>query len=237
VVDGLLGTPVIATYVPEEVSTNWEKDWIMHDSHGGRMFEDMDVAKDHINPDSLKPESANPSKYKSEFKSMEPKSPDYHDSPEYRKSLHLQGKEKEEILAKLRQRLGIRGRVGQVSKDVKHHEGVDTGSNLEIKTEPKLPTITNEYSSYTPKTEAAYQSTSYASYQSAAYETSEAYSTSESYSTTEAYTESEPYVETTSAPYVETTYAASELTTAPYGEPPRYEQPEMVPESAEAYRK
>merc|ERR1711970_1477082 len=184
--------------------------WIMHDSHGGRMFEDMDVTKDHINPDSLKPESANPSKYKSEYKSVEPKSPDYHDSPEYRKSLHLQGKEKEEILAKLRERLGIHGRVGQVSQDVKHHEGVDTGSNIEIKQEPKLPKITNEYNSYATQTEAPYQ-------QSSAYQTSEAYSSSEAYSTSD--------VDTTTAAYEETTYPASESTSAPYEEPPKYEQP------------
>merc|ERR1712002_659261 len=130
-------TPVVCTYIPEGVSTNFRMEWIQHDSHGGRMFEETEDTKQVINPDSLNPHSPINPPYPSQYKSMEPKSPDYHDSPEYRKSLHLQGKEKEEILAKLRQRLGIRGRVGQVSKDVKHHEGVDTGSNIEIKTEPK----------------------------------------------------------------------------------------------------
>ena len=120
-------TPVIVTYVPEGVSTNWEEDWIMHDSHGGRMFEATQTAKNNINPDSLKPpKTVSNSGYKSEFKSMEPKSPDYHDSPEYRKSLHLQGREKEELLQKLRARLGLSARVSGVSKDVKQHAGVDT---------------------------------------------------------------------------------------------------------------
>ena len=120
-------TPVIVTYVPEGVSTNWEEDWIMHDSHGGRMFEASQTAKNNINPDSLKPpKTVSNSGYKSEYKSMEPKTPDYHDSPEYRKSLHLQGREKEEILQKLRARLGLSGKVGAISKDVKTHTGVDT---------------------------------------------------------------------------------------------------------------
>merc|ERR1719290_468006 len=120
-------TPVIATYVPEGVSSNWEKDWIMHDSHGGRMFEESEDALNHINPDSLNPHGpVNPGF--SEFKSMAPKSPDYHDSPEYRKSLHLQGEEKEAMLASLRARLGMSGAAAGVSKDVKHHQGVETGS-------------------------------------------------------------------------------------------------------------
>jgi hypothetical protein len=123
-------TPVIVTYVPEGVSTNWEEDWIMHDSHGGRMFEATQTAKNNINPDSLKPpKTVSNSGYKSEYKSMEPKTPDYHDSPEYRKSLHLQGKEKEEILQQLRARLGLSGKVGAVSKDVKTHTGVDTSQS------------------------------------------------------------------------------------------------------------
>merc|ERR1719309_531259 len=119
-------TPVIATYVPDEISTNWHNSWIMHDSHGGRMFEDSQDTKNHINPDSLNPDKAKPSLYKSDFKSMAPKSPDYHDSPEYRKSLHLVGKEKEDMLARLRARPGLTGPVKQMSSDVKNHGGVKT---------------------------------------------------------------------------------------------------------------
>jgi len=122
-------TPVIMTYVPDEVSTSWHEDWIMHDSHGGRMFEEA-YSKNQINPDSLKPHSVDASKYKSEYRSMDPKSPDYHDSPEYRKSLHLQGAEKESVLASLRQRLGMSGPARDVSNDVKHHLGVDTGVEM-----------------------------------------------------------------------------------------------------------
>jgi len=231
-------TPVIATYVPEEASTNWESDWIMHDSHGGRMFEDEDVTQNHINPDSLKPESANPSQYKSEYKSMEPKSPDYHDSPEYRKSLHLQGEEKEAILAKLRQRLGMSGKASKVSNDVKHHTGVDTGPNEEVKSEPVMnPSYEEkkpeEYTEapYQP-TEAPYETTE-ASYQptDAPYQPSEAsYEPTEApYQPTEppaAYSTEKPYE--TEAPYEEPT------TQPPYEEPPKYEEPEKD-ESAEKY--
>merc|ERR1711970_1220258 len=68
----------------------------MHDSHGGRMFEESEAAVNNINPDSLNPHSPiNPSHYPSEYKSQAAKTPDYHDSPEYRKSLHLEGAEKE----------------------------------------------------------------------------------------------------------------------------------------------
>merc|ERR1712215_406064 len=63
---------------------------------------------------------------------------DYCDTPEYRKSLHLQGEEKEAILAKLRQRLGMSGKASKVSNDVKHHTGVDTGPNEEVKSEPVM---------------------------------------------------------------------------------------------------
>merc|ERR1711970_1616357 len=123
-------TPVIATYVPDGVSSGWNNDWIMHDSHGGRMFEENEEAMNNINPDSLKPhEPVNPSHYNSEYKSQAPKTPDYHDSPEYRKSLHLEGAEKEAVLKKLRGRLGMSGGAGQVSSDILHHEGVDTGSS------------------------------------------------------------------------------------------------------------
>ena len=108
-------TPVIATYVPDGVSSNWQNDWIMHDSHGGKMFEEAAEAQNQINPDSMNPHSANPSGYNSVYKSQAEKSPDYHDSPEYRKSLHLQGEEKKEVLATLRNRLGVSGGAGSLA--------------------------------------------------------------------------------------------------------------------------
>jgi len=145
-------TPVIATYIPEEVSSNWHQSWIMHDSHGGRMFEDSEDAQNHINPDSLKPDSANPSLYKSEYKSMEPKSPDYHDSPEYRKSLHLVGKEKEEMLAGLRAKLGLTGPVDKVSEDVKSHTGVETSVEATEAPETDLSGVWTEEAPVVPET-------------------------------------------------------------------------------------
>merc|ERR1711915_300787 len=93
--------------------------WIMHDSHGGRMFEANYDVKNKINPDSLKPHAAIPSGYKSEFHSEAALAADYHDSPEYRKSLHLQGEEKEALLESLRKRLGMRGRAGAVGRNIK----------------------------------------------------------------------------------------------------------------------
>merc|ERR1719347_1004527 len=120
-------TPVLATFVPGGVSSSWNNNWIMHDSHGGRMFEEVEDALNHINPDSMDPHQADPSKYNSEFKSMSDKSLDYHDSPEFRKSLHLQGEEKEQVLQELRQKLGMTGRASGVKEEVKNHQGVDTG--------------------------------------------------------------------------------------------------------------
>merc|ERR1739838_116821 len=43
-----------------------------------------------------------------------------------RKSLHLQGQEKEEVLKNLRNKLGMQGHSGGMSSGVKKHEGVDT---------------------------------------------------------------------------------------------------------------
>ena len=123
-------TPVLATYVPSGVSSSWNNDWIMEDNHGGRMFEEIGEELNQINPDSLKPHSANPSKYNSEYKSQEAKSPDYHDSPEYRKSLHLQGEEKEKVLKQLRARLGLAAPAGEPASGVKQHQGVDTSSQI-----------------------------------------------------------------------------------------------------------
>merc|ERR1719342_1441580 len=125
-------TPVLATYVPGGVSSSWNNNWIMHDSHGGRMFEEVEDALNHINPDSMDPHQADPSKYNSEFKSMSDKSLDYHDSPEFRKSLHLQGEEKEKVLQKLRQKLGMSGRASEVMEEVKTHKGVDTGETNQM---------------------------------------------------------------------------------------------------------
>ena len=56
-------TPVIMTYVPDHLSTSWADEWIMHDSHGGRMFEDADEVENKINPDSLNPEAVKPGKF------------------------------------------------------------------------------------------------------------------------------------------------------------------------------
>ena len=93
------------------------------------MFEEVEEALNHINPDSMNPHNANPSGYNSEFKSMAEKSPDYHDSPEYRKSLHLQGQEKEEVLKNLRAKLGMQGPAGGMGSGVKKHQGVDTSQS------------------------------------------------------------------------------------------------------------
>merc|ERR1719369_172897 len=114
-------TPCLATYIPDGVSSGWNNDWIMHDSHGGRMFEESEAAVNNINPDSLNPHSPiNPSHYPSEYKSQAAK------TPEYQKSLHLEGAEKEAILKSLRERLGMSGAASGYGKDVLHHEGVQT---------------------------------------------------------------------------------------------------------------
>merc|ERR1711936_567450 len=211
-------TPVIATYVPGGVSSNWQNDWIMHDSHGGRMFEESEDALNHINPDSLNPHGPVKPGF-SEFKSMAPKSPDYHDSPEYRKSLHLQGEEKEAMLASLRARLGMSGAASGVNKDVKQHGGVETGAMAG---------------------EAASSSSSSSSSSDNGYAYAESSSSSYSYSSSSATYEQPtpaPYVETTTTPYettttYETTTAYEAPTTtyeaateAPYEEPPSYTEP------------
>jgi len=223
-------TPVIATYVPEGVSSNWQTDWIMHDSHGGRMFEESEDALNHINPDSLNPHApVNPSEYKSEFKSMAPKSPDYHDSPEYRKSLHLQGEEKEAMLASLRARLGMSGAAAGVSKDVKQHQGVDTGA-----------------AGGSAMAGAAGAESSMASMAKA--EDGYAYAASASSSYSYSSSSSATYEETTTTPYETTTTAYEAPTTAyeaptttyeapteaPYDEPPSYTEPQDGDSGAEA---
>merc|ERR1712215_262250 len=138
-------TPVLAPHVPTGVSSNWQKDWIMHDSHGGKMFEESGATLNHINPDSLHPNAPiNHRQYQSEFKSQAPKSPDYHDSPEYRKSLHLQGAEKEELLQSLRHRLGMSGKAQGFSRNVLQHEGVNTG-DMNVKVDQQSSSGSNSY--------------------------------------------------------------------------------------------
>merc|ERR1719320_408912 len=146
-------TPVLATFVPEGVSSTWSNDWIMHDSHGGRMFEEVEGALNQINPDSMNPHNANPSGYNSEFKSMAAKSPDYHDSPEYRKSLHLQGQEREEVLKNLRNKLGMQGLSGGMSSGVKKHQGVDTNQIDSQGDKDRVNEAHNGYSIEAPKYE------------------------------------------------------------------------------------
>merc|ERR1719187_2883406 len=144
---------------------------------------------------------------------MAPKSPDYHDSPEYRKSLHLQGEEKEAMLASLRARLGMSGAAAGVSKDVKQHQGVETGSaggESMAKAEDGYAYAASASSSY-----------SYSSSSSATYEepTTTPYETTTTYESTTTY---EAPTTTYEAPT--TTYEAP--TEAPYDEPPSYTEPQ-----------
>jgi len=231
-------TPVIATYVPEGVSSNWQPDWIMHDSHGGRMFEESESTQNHINPDSLNPHGpVDRSLYKSEYKSQAPKSPDYHDSPEYRKSLHLEGEEKEAVLKQLRERLGMSGAASRVSKDVLHHQGVETS-------------VASESSSASEQSGMSAQGYGYASEAPApaAYEApaSEAYSeapASEAPYSEAPYSEapaSEGYSEApaSEAPYSEAPasegYSEAPASEAPYSEAPASEAPYEAPTEAPA---
>merc|ERR1739838_1127676 len=223
-------TPVIATYVPEGVSSNWQTDWIMHDSHGGRMFEESEDALNHINPDSLNPHApVNPSEYKSEFKSMAPKSPDYHDSPEYRKSLHLQGEEKEAMLASLRARLGMSGAAAGVSKDVKQHQGVDTGAAGggamagAAGGESSMASMAKAEDGYAYAASAS-SSYSYSSSSSATYEET----------TTTPYEAPTTTYEAPTTTYEAPTTAYEAPTEAPYDEPPSYTEPRDGDSGAEA---
>jgi len=235
-------TPVIATYVPEGVSSNWEKDWIMHDSHGGRMFEESEDALNHINPDSLNPHGpVNPGF--SEFKSMAPKSPDYHDSPEYRKSLHLQGEEKEAMLASLRARLGMSGAAAGVSKDVKHHQGVETGSaggeaapaagGEAAGGEAAGGEAAASGGEAMEKSEDGY---AYAAAESSSYSYSSSSSATYEEPTTTPYEETTTYESTTTYEAPTTTYEAptEAPTEAPYDEPPSYTEPQDGYSGAEA---
>jgi len=252
-------TPVIVTYVPEEMSTNWQDHWIMHDSHGGRMFEANDDTNNKINPDSLKPHSANPSSYKSEFKSANEMSPDYHDSPEYRKSLHLQGEEKEAMLESLRARLGMRGRAGAVGSNIKTFVGSSVSSSSSKSSEGyssssysssqkyiSEKSTSNPYKevAYEPETEAPYVEETEAPYEEeteapyeeeteAPYEEeTEAPYEEETEPPYEAYTKA-PYVEETEAPYVEETEAPYEEEKLPY-KPAKYVETTEAPYEAES---
>merc|ERR1711974_209513 len=134
-------------------------------------------------------------------------SPDYHDSPEYRKILHLQGEEKEAMLASLRARLGMSGAAAGVSKDVKQHQGVDTGSAGGAATGAaggeSMAKAEDGYA-YAASASSSY---SYSSSSSATYEepTTTPYETTTTYEST-------------------TTYEAP--TEAPYDEPPSYTEPQ-----------
>merc|ERR1711942_221887 len=172
------------------------------------MFEESEKAVNNINPDSLNPHSpVNPSHYPSEYKSQAAKTPDYHDSPEYRKSLHLEGAEKEAILKSLRERLGMSGAAGGYSQDVKHHEGVQTyGGETKYESEGYSSQKSETYASQTyeaPKYEAPkYEAPKY---EAPKYETpTEApkYETPTEAPTSEAPKYETPYEAPTEAPYV-----------------------------------
>merc|ERR1740131_594335 len=174
------------------------------------MFEESESSQNHINPDSLNPHGpVDRSLYKSEYKSQAPKSPDYHDSPEYRKSLHLEGEEKEAVLKQLRERLGMSGAASRVSKDVLHHQGVETS-------------VVSESSSASEQSGMSAQGYGYASEAPAP----AAYAAPAS----EAYSEA-PASE---APYSEAPYSEAPASEAPYSEAPASEAPYEAPTEAPA---
>jgi len=236
-------TPVLATYVPSGVTSTWKDDWIMHDSHGGKMFEEAEDTLNQINPDSMSPHSANPSGYNSIYKSQPEKTPDYHDSPEYRKSLHLQGEEKKEVLDTLKQRLGVSG--GTVSSSVLQHGGVNTSSSsssssgMENKAygyqekkyqENKYEEAKPEAPKYeeTKYEEKKYEEPKYEEkkYEEPKYEAPKYEEPKYEASTTEAPKYEEPK-------YEEPKYEAS-TTEAPKYEEPKYEEPKYEQPKAEA---
>jgi len=215
-------TPCLATYIPDGVSSGWNNDWIMHDSHGGRMFEETEAAANNINPDSLNPHSpVNPSHYPSEYKSQAAKTPDYHDSPEYRKSLHLEGAEKEAILKSLRERLGMSGAASGYGKDVLHHEGVQTyGGETKYESEGYSSQKSETYESQ------KYEAPKYESpkYEAPKYEAPKYEAPKYEAPTYEAPKYEEPkYEAPTEAPKYETPYEA-----------PKYEAPTEAPYVTEA---
>merc|ERR1711942_343774 len=219
-------TPVIATFVPDGLSSGWNNDWIMHDSHGGRMFEENEKAANNINPDSLNPMAAvNPNHYPSEYKSQAAKSPDYHDSPEYRKSLHLEGAEKEAILKSLRERLGMSGSAGSVSKDVLQHQGVETSNGESASAYGAQGYNSNSYAAQSYEKKETYES---GTYEAPKYDTQ---AESSNYAT-----EATKYeTPTTEAPkYEEPKYEAPKE--EPKYEEPKYEEPKYeTPKEEQKY--
>merc|ERR1711942_559498 len=210
--------PVIATYVPDGLSSGWNNDWIMHDSHGGRMFEENEKAANNINPDSLNPMAAvNPNHYPSEYKSQAAKSPDYHDSPEYRKSLHLEGAEKEAILKSLRERLGMSGSAGSVSKDVLQHQGVETSNGESASAYGAQGYNSNSYAAQSYEKKETYES---GTYEAPKYDTQ---AESSNYATEATKYETEAPKYETEAPKYE----------APKYEEPKYEAPKEEPKYEE----
>jgi hypothetical protein len=114
--------PVIATYLPEGVSSNWKDHDIQHDNHGGRMFEEKVDLKHVINVESIKPHDLKrPSEHVPE---------QYEDTPEFRQSMNLKGEEKEALLKKLRQRLGVRKKFERASTGNKC-QGIVAGGQQE----------------------------------------------------------------------------------------------------------
>lgn len=110
-------TPVLMTYLPDSMSSNWKDENIAHDAHGQEMFEENGEAKNKINPESLNPfQIARPQQQDDED---EPK--DYEDTPEFRKSLNLEGTQREKLLESLRRRLGIHGGEEIRSPEIKWH--------------------------------------------------------------------------------------------------------------------
>merc|ERR1739838_848096 len=133
----------------------------------------------------------------------------------YRKSLHLQGEEKEAMLASLRARLGMSGAAAGVSKDVKQHQGVDTGA-----------------AGGSAMAGAAGGESSMASMAKA--EDGYAYAASASSSYSYSSSSSATYEETTTTPYEAPTTTYEAPTEAPYDEPPSYTEPQDGDSGAEA---
>merc|ERR1739846_112451 len=190
-------------------------------------FEETEAAANNINPDYLNPHSpVNPSHYPSEYKSQAAKTPDYHDSPEYRKSLHLEGAEKEAILKSLRERLGMSGAASGYGKDVLHHEGVQTyGGETKYESEGYSSQKSETYESQkykAPKYESPYEAPEYESPTEAPYVTE-----APTYDTEAPTYQTEAPVYETEAPKYETEAPKYEnIVQAPTYEAPKYEAPE-----------
>merc|ERR1739838_1117314 len=136
----------------------------------------------------------------------------------YRKSLHLQGEEKEAMLASLRARLGMSGAAAGVSKDVKQHQGVDTGA---AGAESSMASMAKAEDGYAY---AASASSSYSYSSSATYEET----------TTTPYEAPTTTYEAPTTTYEAPTTAYEAPTEAPYDEPPSYTEPQDGDSGAEA---